>query len=96
MATASAQWWPNLFLKKGRQLQAITPEQCSIVREIYNDGRGSSEIRKDIYLYDETGARIGYVSYNGRVWLHDVEGNIEVPQRGVKTAAQRTAEGWAS
>jgi hypothetical protein len=95
---ASAKWRPDLYLKKGRMLLRITPEQCSVVRERYNAGRGSSEIRirdSDAFpLYDVTGAKIGYVSYNGRVWLHDVEGDIEVPQQGVKTAAQHASEGW--
>lgn len=90
----AAQWWPDLYLKKGRQLQRITPEQCGVVREIYNAGRGASEIARDISLHDETGAKIGHVSYNGRVWLHDIEGEIEVPVQGVKTCAQRDAEGW--
>lgn len=90
----SAKWWPDLYLKKGRNLQLITPEQCGVVRELYNAGRGASEIRGDIILYDETGEKIGRVSYNGRVWLHDIEGDIEVPVEGVKTCAQRDAEGW--
>jgi len=93
---ASAKWWPDLYLKKGSMLQLITPEQCGVVREIYNNGRGSSEIRRDVILHDETGAKIGYVSYNGRVWLHDIEGDIEVPVQGVKTCAQRDAEGWSA
>lgn len=93
-AADSAQWWPDLFLKKGRQLQAITTEQCAVVRELYNAGRGASEIRKDVELFDADGEKIGHVSYNGRVWLHDIGGNIEVPQRGIKTAVQRDAEGW--
>jgi hypothetical protein len=93
-AVANAKWWPDLYLRKGRALQLITPEQCGPVREIYNAGRGSSEIRREMELYDETGERIGHVSYNGRVWLHDIEGNIEVPAQGVKTCAQRDAEGW--
>lgn len=87
-------WVPKLFLKKGRQLQAITPEQCGPLRDIYNDGRGMSQIRKDIYLYSQEGKKIGYISYNGRVWLNDIEGEIEVPVQGRKTAAQRELEGW--
>ncbi len=94
--STNTQWWPDLFLKKGRKLQKITPEQCAVIRELYNDGRGSSEIRSDIKLHDETGMVIGRVSYNGRVWLHDIEGEIEVPQIGVKTCKQRDAEGWAN
>lgn len=91
---AAAKWWPDIYLKKGRKLQLITPEQCSVVRKIYNAGRGASEIRKDIMLHDETGAVIGFVGYNGRTWLNDIEDRIEIPQEGVKTAAERQAEGW--
>jgi hypothetical protein len=87
-------WWPDLYLKKGRLLQQITPEQCGPLREKYNAGRGASEIRKDIILHDATGSRIGHVSYNGRVWLKDIEGDIEIPTQGRKTAEQRELEGW--
>lgn len=92
--TPSANWWPKLFLKKGNKLAEITPEQCGPVRQLFNAGRGFSEIRGEMWLHDETGQRIGHVSYNGRVWLHDVEGNIEIPVSGVKTVEQRNAEGW--
>lgn len=92
--TATTQWWPTLHLKKGRKLIAATPEQLAVVREIYNAGRGASEIRNDVLIYDETGTRIGRVSYNGRVWLEDVEGDIEVPQTDCPTAAERELKGW--
>lgn len=93
-ATIAAQWWPDLFLRRGRNFLQITPEQCAALREVYNAGRGASECGPDIKLYDNTGACIGRVSYNGRVWLHDIEGDIEIPQARRKTAAQRDAEGW--
>lgn len=91
-AEVAGRWWPDLYLKKGRELQLITPEQCGVVREIYNAGRGASEIRNDITLHDKSGAEIGCVSYNGRVWLYDAEGDIEVPVNGRQTAA----EFWAA
>jgi hypothetical protein len=91
---SSAKWWPDLYLRKGRTLQLITPEQCPVVRERFNAGRGASEIRGEMALHDEAGARIGYVSYNGRVWLHDIEGDVEVPVAGVATCEQLDAEGW--
>lgn len=90
------QWWPDLYLKKGRRLQRITPEQCGAVREIYNAGRGASEIAREMTLHDETGAKIGWVSYNGRVWLHDAEGDVEIPVAGVPTAAERALAGWGA
>lgn len=92
--TTTTQWWPTLHLKKGRKLIAATPEQLAVVREIYNAGRGASEIRNDVLIYDETGTRIGHVSYNGRVWIEDIEGDIEVPQADRPTAAQRELQGW--
>lgn len=90
---------PALYLKKGNRLQLVTAEQCSVIRNIYNDGRGASEIRSDIHLHDSTGKRIGYVSYNGRVWIGDPKSKsmyelVEVPQRGVKTSAQCQSERW--
>ena len=90
----AAKWWPDLFLRKGRTLYPITPEQCGPVRERYNAGRGASEIPEDLYLHDSEGQRIGHISYNGRPWLHDIEGNVEIPVAGIKTAKQREAEGW--
>ncbi len=73
------QWWPDLYLKKGRTLQQVTPAQCYPLRMAYNNGRGASEIKKDMALFDVQGEKIGHVSFNGRVWLHDVEGNVEIP-----------------
>lgn len=89
-----AKWWPDLYLRRGNKIALITPEQCGVVRELYNRGRGFSEISQDIYLHDVTGEKIGHVSYNGRVWLHDVGRNIEVPVAGKKTCKQCDAEGW--
>lgn len=90
-------WWPDLYLKKGRLLRQILPEQCGAVMELYRDGRGFSEMpSSSIPLYTITGKRIGHISYNGRVWLDDVDGQeIEIPVAGYKTAAQHEAEGWA-
>jgi hypothetical protein len=82
-----------LHVKKGRKLYPITPEQCAKLREAINGNAGASSA-PELHLYDETGARIGRVSYNGRVWLHDVEGDIEVPQQDRKTCAQNDANGW--
>ena len=83
---ATPKWWPSLYLKNGCDLQPIAPEQCGHEREIFNDGRGASEIPRDMGLYNRMGKKIGHVSYNGRVWLHGVEGNVEVPVRGRERA----------
>ena len=93
---STPKWWPDLYLKKGRNLQLITPEQCGPVRDIFNAGRGFSEIARDMVLHDRTGKKIGHVSYNGRVWLHDIEGNVEVPVRGCETCEQLDAKGWGA
>ena len=61
--------------------------------EALRTGRGASAVR-DIPLHDIDGQRIGRVSFNGRVWLHDLDGDKEIPLPGVKTAEQREAEGW--
>lgn len=90
----AGQWWPDLFLRKGRTLYPIKPEEFYPVRERYNNGRGASEIPHDLYLHNAEGERIGHISYNGRGWLHDIEGNVEIPTPGVPTAAQREKEGW--
>ncbi len=79
---AALQWWPDLYLKMGRKLMQIQPEQCAKVREMYNGGRGSSEIARDVMLHSMDGEEIGHVSYNGRVWMHDIEGDIEIPVKG--------------
>lgn len=89
----NARWWPDLFLRKGRMLVQVSPEQAGRIMDLFRGGRGASKVR-DIPLHDIDGNQIGHVSYNGRVWLHDVDGNKEVPQAGVKTAAQHEAEGW--
>lgn len=91
---APEQWWPTLHVKKGKKLFPATPEQLARLREVYNDGRGASEIRNDIMIFDDAGTHIGRVSYNGRVWLEDIEGDIEVPQADRPTAAQRELQGW--
>jgi hypothetical protein len=97
--TDESQWWPDLFLRKGRKLVQVTPEQASKLMEAKrNDvalrtGRGSAAVR-DILLHDIDGKQIGRVSFNGRVWLHDIECDVEIPLAGVKTAAQHESEGW--
>jgi hypothetical protein len=90
----AGQWWPNLFLRKGRTLYPIKPEQFGEVRERYNAGRGASEISQDLGLHNEYGEHIGYISYNGRGWLNDIEGKVEIPAPGIKTVKERDAEGW--
>ncbi len=55
--------------------------------------RPSSEVR-NILLHDIDGKRIGYVSYDGRVWIHDIDGDKEIATNGAKTAAQHEVEGW--
>lgn len=92
-------WWPDLFLKQGRKLLQVSPEQASKLMELKREsealrtGRGSSGVR-DILLHDIDGKQIGRVSFNGRVWLHDIDGDKEIPLPGVKTVAQCNAEGW--
>lgn len=80
----NARWWPDLFLKKGRTLQAVTVPQLVAVADKYreaamNDGRGASDT-PEIKVYGEDGKRIGFVSWNSRIWLNDVKGDVEVPQ----------------
>lgn len=92
---ANEKWWPELHLKKGHVLQVITPEQCGPVMEIFRDGRGVSEMpSSSIPLFDSAGNAIGHISYNGRIWLDDADGQKEVPVKGIRTFAQREAEGW--
>lgn len=99
-ATPTTQWWPDLYLRRGHELQAITPEQAAELMELYRDGRGSSEMQKPwIDLHDIDGNRIGFVSYNGRVWIGhpnktSSQGNREIPVGERETAAQREQEGW--
>lgn len=76
----------------------VTPEQASALmgarRELaMAEGNGASKVR-DITLHDVGGHIIGRVSFNGRVWLSDIDGNKEIPLLGVKTAAQHELEGW--
>ena len=84
---------PALYLKKGRALQRVTPEQAAVVMEIHAADRASDDV-DDIPLHDAAGAQIGYVSYNGRTWLGDLRHHAEIPQRGRKTCAQLDREGW--
>lgn len=98
---ANSRWWPDLYLRKGRRLLQVTPEQASKLMDIQRDGdsalgeypRSRSEV-KDIRLHDIDGRHIGFVSFNGRVWLNDIDGRKEIPLAGVKTAAQHEANGW--
>lgn len=61
---------PSLFIKKGRNLQQVTPSQCYDLMIIYRGDKGASEMRKPwIDLFDSEGTKIGRVSYNGRVWV---------------------------
>lgn len=89
---------PDLYLKKGRELIQIPLEKCGPLMEIFKDGRGFSEMHVcHIRLYDMRGIPLGYISYNGRVWLGDprnLTGNTEIPQTGCPTVAQRDTEGW--
>lgn len=91
--SGSAQWWPDLYVKRARKLYRVTPEQAGQLMEALRDNRGASTT-PDIKLFDVTGAEIGRVSYNGRVWLADIEGDVEVPQSGRKTCAANDADGW--
>lgn len=91
--------WPDIYLRNGRRLLQVTPDQASKLMgakreaEAIRTGRGSAGLR-DILLHDIDGQRIGKVSFNGRVWLHDIDGDKEIELEGVKTAAQCEAEGW--
>jgi hypothetical protein len=90
--------WPDLFLRKGRKLYPIRPDQFSAVRERFNDGRGMSEIKSELPmgLFNQYGEYIGHISYNGRGWLDQVTGPaLEIPRPGCKTCEQLDAEGWA-
>lgn len=94
-STRTAGAWPELFLRKGRKLYPIRPDQFEAVRERYNDGRGASEIPRDLWLYNQYGEFIGHISYNGRGWLAQVEGKpLEIPVPGRRTCEQLDAEGW--
>lgn len=66
---------PALFLRRGRQLAEVTPQQASramdaIREKALLEGRGSSST-PDLLLYNIRGQKIGHVSWNGRVWLND-------------------------
>jgi len=89
---------PTLFVRNGRRLTQVTADQASVAMEQARDacGLGGSKT-PNIKLYNIDGVQIGYVSYNGRVWLGSETSmrNVEIPTRGQKTAAQHEAEGWA-
>ncbi len=73
------QWWPALHLKKGKLLQPILAAQCAKLMAVYRGDQGASEMSKPwIDLFDSTGNKIGKISYNGRTWLHDIGGDIEI------------------
>lgn len=89
------QWWPDLFvLMPGRVLQKITPELAGRLADVQwpADPR---EFREPI-LCDIEGRKIGRVSYNGRVWLHDIDGDKEIPREGHRTASEAAAVNWAA
>ncbi len=82
---AGARWWPDLYLKKGRTLQQVTPAQASAVasairERLMNDGKGASSFNP-VKLYTDSGFRCGFAAWNGTVWLEDEEsGNhTEIP-----------------
>lgn len=65
----------TLFLRRGNQLAEVTPRQASVamgaIRErAMMNGQGSRDTR-NLSLYDIDGRKIGYVSWNGRVWSND-------------------------
>jgi hypothetical protein len=74
-STANKKWWPDLFLKKGRKLQEITPIQCAAFRKSFNS---TGKLLKQIPLHDINGERIGFIDYYGRSFLEDIGGNVEI------------------
>lgn len=48
--------------------------------EFFRDatGYGASKL-PNLKLYDVDGRQIGFVSYNGRVWLGDADNKVEIP-----------------
>lgn len=80
------QWWPDLFLKKGRQLQPINLSQCLALSAEYRnrakaEGRGASETPQ-IKLYDADSRHIAVIHRNGR----------SVSVEGMEIPTPRTAE----
>lgn len=85
----------DIYLKNGDQLQKVTPEQAAEVMRVYSSQFDDPISVPTIKLYDADGRKIGYVSYNGRTWLGDPDGDqIELQQLGRKTCKQRDVEGW--
>lgn len=69
----------HIYIRKGRKLQQVTPAQCAVIMDKYRGNRGASEMRKPhIDLHNQDGEIIGQVSYNGRAWLFDEAGNIDL------------------
>lgn len=96
--TDGARWWPDLFLRKGRALLQVTPEQASRLMDLQRErviaATDNPHKVRDIKLHDIDGRAIGHVSFNGRVWLHDIDGDKEVPRKGCQTCAELNAKGW--
>ncbi len=98
---ATLEMVPTLFLRNGRRLLQVTAQQASDAMSALHKASvakyGETRNIRNIPLHDIDGKQIGYVSYNGRVWLggpsHD-NSSVEIPLKGVKTAAQHEAEGW--
>lgn len=66
-----AQWWPDLYLKKGREMQEIKFEQCEVLANEYREramaeGRGGRDT-PPIKLYDQEGRLIASICWNGRI-----------------------------
>lgn len=92
---------PDLYLRNGRSLLRVTPEQASRLHGAARNHLwatvGDARSLRDLKLHDVNGKEIAHVSFNGRVWLNspDRRKDIEIPLAGFKTAAQHDAEGWA-
>ena len=89
--STDSQWWPDLFVRNKRTLFQVTPEKLNALAAAI---RTRSSEWKDIPIYSEDGNKIGRVSFNGRVWLRDIEGEIEIPVAGRLTAKEQASVGW--
>ena len=93
-ALSVGQVWPDLFIRHGRTLQQVTPEQAGRFMETaFQRCLREGERTPFVPLYDCDGKIIGHISPNGRTWLGPMDStHIEIPQAGRQTAAQFEAE----
>lgn len=89
--TQSSNTSAALYVRRGRTLYSVTPDEASYLGTRLADTSESERLE----LCDSNGKQIAWVSANGRVWLGTIHNtDLEIPTQGRKTADQRELEGW--